>query len=135
MLFNLRFQIFCQSRGRWTTSSRPATLGADPSLRAVNDLLRVLDRGLVRRFVFLQDVDRLLRRGNGFFLVPKLRLNLRLLVVHEVGVWVLLQRLVDPLRRLLHVLVVVVVKRRGLIGGARVDRSRSANGCIELLGS
>ena len=62
----------------------------DPSLRAVNDLLRVLDRGLVRRFVFLQDVDRLLRRGTGFCLVPKLRLNLRLFVVHEIGVRVLL---------------------------------------------
>src|SRR5918996_6551559 len=96
------------------------------SLRAVDDLLRVLNRGLVRRFVFIQDVDRLLRRGGGFFLVAKLRLNLRLLVVHEVGVWVLLQRLVDPLRRLIHVLAVVVVKGRGLIGGARVERSLSA---------
>src|SRR5438034_3742689 len=103
------------------------------SLRAVDDLLRVLDRGLVWRFVFLQDVDRLLRRGGGFFLVAKLRLNLRLLIVHEVGVRVLLQRLVDPLRRLRHVLVVVVVKGRGLIGGARVERSLCANGCIELL--
>src|SRR5437899_1196061 len=93
------------------------------SLRAVDDLLCVPDRGLVRRFVFLQDVDRLLRRGNGFFLVAKLRLNLRLLVVHEVRVWVLLQRLVDPPRRLVHVLVVVVVEGRGLIGGARVERS------------
>src|SRR5882762_8993768 len=133
MLFNLRFQIFCQSRGRWTTSSRPATVGADSSLRAVNDLLRVVDGGLVRRFVFLQDVDRLLRRGGGFFLVAKLRLNLRLLVMHEVGIWVLLERLVDPLRRLRHVLVVVVVKGRGLIGGARVERSRCDSGCIELL--
>src|SRR5258707_5150002 len=133
MLFNLRFQIFCQSRGRWTTSSRPATVGVDPSLRAVNDLLRVLDRRLVRRFVFLQEVDRLLRRGGGFFFVSKLRLNLRLLVVHEVGVWVLLQRLVDPLRRLVHILVVVVVKGRGLIGGPRVERSFCASGCIELL--
>src|SRR5213083_2453189 len=103
------------------------------SLRAVDDLLRVLDRGLVRGFVFLQDVDRLLRRGGGLFLVAKLRLNLRLLVVHEIGVWVLLQRLVDPLRRLLDVLVVVVVKGRGLISGARVERSLCANGCIELL--
>src|SRR6476660_6719168 len=127
MLFNLRFQIFCQSRRRWTTSSRPATVGADPSLRAVNDLLRVLDRGLVRRFVFLQDVDRLLGRGGGFFLVPKLRLNLRFLVMHEVGVWILLQRLVDPLRRLVHILVVVVVEGRGLIGGARVERSSGAD--------
>src|SRR5918996_3136094 len=100
------------------------------SLRTVDDLLRVIDRGLVRRFVFLQDVDRLLRRGGGFFLVAKLRLNLRLLVVHEVSVWVLLQRLVDPLRRLVHVLVVVIVKGRGLKGGARVERSRSAGGCI-----
>ena len=104
-----------------------------PSLRAVDDLLRILDRGLVRRFVFLQDVDRLLRRGGGFFLVPKLRLNLRLLLVHEVGVRVLLQRLVDPLRRLVHILVVVVVKGRGLISGARVERSPGAHGCIELL--
>ena len=32
-----------------------------------------------------------------------------------------------------HVLVVVVVKGRGLIGGARVERSRCASGCIELL--
>src|SRR5712672_2183078 len=132
MLFNLRFQIFCQSRGRWTTSSRHATVGADPSLRAVNDLLRVVNGGLVRRFVFLQDVDRLLRRGGGFFLVPKLRLNLRLLVVHKVGVWVLPQRLVDPLPRLVHILVVVVIKGRGLIGGARVERSPCAHGCIEL---
>src|SRR4029077_1777390 len=59
--------------------------------------------------------------------------NLRLLVVHEVGVWVLLQRLVDPLRRLVHILVVVVVKGRGLIGGARVEWSSSAGGCLELL--
>ena len=44
---------------------------ADPSLRAVDDLLRVVDRGLVRLFVFLQDVDRLLRLGGGsFFLLP-----------------------------------------------------------------
>src|SRR5919106_3171144 len=103
------------------------------SLRAVDDLLRVLDRGLVRRFVFLQDVDRCLRRGGGFFLVAKLRLNLRLLVVHEVGVWVLLQSMVDPLLRLVHVLVVIVVKGRGLQGGARVERSPCASYCIELL--
>src|SRR5436190_10584127 len=103
------------------------------SLRAVDDLLRILDRGLVRRFVFPEDVDRLLRRGGGFFLVAKLRLNLRFLVVHEVGVWVLLQCLVDPLRRLVHVLVVVVVKGRGLISGARVERSPCANDCVELL--
>src|SRR5437899_7277460 len=133
ILSNLRFQTFCQSRGRWRTSSGPANVGADPSLGAVDYLLSVLDRRLVRRFVFLQDVDRLLRRGGGFFLVAKLRLNLRLLVVHKIGVWVLLQRLVDPLRRLLHVLVVVVVKGRGLIGGARVERSLCANGSIELL--
>src|SRR5438046_8514207 len=85
------------------------------------------------RFVFLQDVDRLLRRGGGFFLVAKLRLNLRLLVMHEVGVWVLLQRLVDPLRCLVHVFVVGVVKGCGLIGGARIERSLCASGCIESL--
>ena len=82
-----------------------AKVRADPSLRAVDDLLRVLDRGLVRRFVFLQDVDGLLCRGDGFVVVPELRLNLRLLVVHEVSVWVLFQRLVDPLCRLVHSLL------------------------------
>src|SRR5213596_1133541 len=112
--------------------SRPATSELS-SLRAVDDLLSVLDRRLVRRFVFLKDVDRLLRRGGGFFFIAELRLNLRLLVMHEVGVWVLLQRLVDPLRRLRHVLVIIVVKGRSLIGGARVERSRCTSGCIELL--
>jgi hypothetical protein len=52
--------------------------------------------------------------------------------VHEVGVRVFLQDLVDPLRRLVHVLVVVVVKRGGLIGGARVERRRCPNDYIEL---
>src|SRR5205823_13112341 len=64
------------------------------------------------------------------FLLPSFALNLRLLVVHEVGVWVLLQRLVDPLRRLRHVLGVVVVKGGGLISGARAERSLCANCCI-----
>src|SRR4030095_10105339 len=75
------------------------------SLGAVDDLLRVPDRGLVRCFVFLQDVDRLLRGSGSFFLVTQLALDLRLLVVHEVGVRVLLERLVYPLRRLVHILI------------------------------
>src|SRR6187401_1179614 len=107
--------------------------GLDPSLRAVDDLLRVLDGGVVRSLIFLQDVDGLLRRGGGFLLVAELRLYLRFFIMHEVGVWVLLQRLVDPLRRLVRIFVVVVVKGRGLIGGARVERSSCAYGCIELL--
>src|SRR3954451_22845380 len=107
--------------------------GLDRSLRAVDDLLRVLNRGFVRSLIFLQDVDGLLRRGGGFFLVAELRLYLRFFIMHEVGVWVLLERLVDPLRRLVHILVVVVVKGRGLIGGARIERSSCAYGCIELL--
>src|SRR5206468_7712746 len=48
---------FCQSRDAHRQVNRQD--GSRSLLRAVDDLLCVPDRGLVRRFVFLQDVDRL----------------------------------------------------------------------------
>src|SRR5689334_3455290 len=75
--------------GSASVSLQSATIAGGKSVRAVDDLLRVPDRGLVRGFVFLQDVDGLLRRSNGLFLVAKLRLDLCLFIVHEVGARVL----------------------------------------------